>query len=136
MDPHRIAHLPYRPWCLECVEGFARERPHRHKEVQRLIPRISCDYLYLTEKGIFARDELNNMERQGAMRVLVAYCSATKVLFACAVPHKGADSEGYAVEQLKQDALWLGHSKLTTKGDNEPSLIQVVDRSLAALRLS
>ena len=48
----------------------------------------------------------------------------------------GADSEGYAVEQLKQDALWLGHSKLTIGGDNEPALVQIIDRTLAALRLS
>ena len=25
MDLHRITHLPCRPWCPECVEGFARE---------------------------------------------------------------------------------------------------------------
>ena len=70
------------------------------------------------------------------MRVLVAYCSATRELFSHAVPRKGADSEGYAVEQLKQDALWLGHSKLTILGDNEPALVQAVDRTHAALRLS
>ena len=136
MDLHRITHLPYRPWCPECVEGFAPEWPHRHKEVQRLIPLISCNYLYLSETGIFAWDELVEEERQGSMRVLAAYCSATKALFAHAVPRKGDDSEGYAVEQLKQDALWLGHSKITIRGDNEPALFQVIDRALAALRLA
>ena len=66
MDLHRITHLPYRPWCPECVDGFAREWPHRHKEVQRLIPLIFREYLYLSEKGIFARDELDEEEeRQG-----------------------------------------------------------------------
>ena len=64
MDLHRIVHLPYRLWCPECVEGFAREWPHRRKEVQRLIPLLSCDYLYLSEKGIFARDELDEEERE------------------------------------------------------------------------
>ena len=92
MDLHRIAHLPYRPWCPECVEGFAREWLHRHKEVQRLIPLISCGYLHPSEKGIFARDEPDEEERQGSMRVLVAYCSATKAVFAYAAPRNGVYS--------------------------------------------
>ena len=66
MDLHQITHLPYQPWCPECVEGFDRELPHRHKEVLRRIPLISCDYLYFTEKGIFARDELDEEKRQRA----------------------------------------------------------------------
>ena len=33
IDLHRITNLPYHLWCPECVEGFAREGPHRHKEV-------------------------------------------------------------------------------------------------------
>ena len=124
MDLHRITHLPYRPWCTECVEGFAREWPHRHNDVQCLIPFISCDYLYFSEKGISARDELDEEERHGSMRVLVEYCGATRAQFARALPHEAADSEAYAVEQLKQDIIWLGHSKLTIGGDNEPALVQ------------
>ena len=32
VEHHRICgHLPYRPWCPECVEGFGREWPHRGK---------------------------------------------------------------------------------------------------------
>ena len=30
IDRHRITHLPYRSWCPECVEGFAREGAHKH----------------------------------------------------------------------------------------------------------
>ena len=29
----RITHLPYRSWCPECVEAFARERAHRREAV-------------------------------------------------------------------------------------------------------
>ena len=52
IDLHRITHIPYRSWCPECVEGFAREWAHRQRESERLVPLISCDYLYITEKGI------------------------------------------------------------------------------------
>ena len=70
------------------------------------------------------------------MKVLVAYCSATKSIFAHAVPKKGLDEKGYIVDQLKQDIPWLGHSKVVIKGDNEPALIQVISATLAALKMS
>ena len=68
--------------------------------------------------------------------MLVAYCGATQSLFAHAVPRKGADHDGYIVEQPRQDVFWLGHAQVTIKGDNEPSLVQVVDKTLAALKMS
>jgi hypothetical protein len=46
---HRVDHLPYRNWCPECVEGFARERAHHaHAGSDRETPLVSCDYLYIT----------------------------------------------------------------------------------------
>ena len=60
MEQHRIdGHLPYRDWCPDCVEGFGREwaRASHGSLAQRAIPLISCDYLFITEKGIFARGE-------------------------------------------------------------------------------
>ena len=49
---HRIDHLPYRNWCPECVEGFARERAHHaHEGRDRETPLVSCDYLYITPGG-------------------------------------------------------------------------------------
>ena len=56
---HRVTHLPYRCWCPECVEAFAREWAHKKKSVARTIPLVSCDYLYLTKNGVFGRDELD-----------------------------------------------------------------------------
>ena len=97
---------------------------------------ISCDYLFITPKGIFLRKEISDEERERALKVLVAYCGATGCLFAHAVPAKGADEDGYIVEQLKQDILWLGHSKVIVRSDNEPALIQVVVNTLAALKMS
>ena len=42
---HRVDHLPYRNWCPECVEGFARERAHHtHDGDDRETPVVSCDY--------------------------------------------------------------------------------------------
>ena len=119
---HRAnGHLPYRNWCPDCIEAFGREWPHSAHTMGRLIPLISCDYLFVTPKGVFLRSELFEEERERALKVLVAYCSATGSMFAHAVPSKGVDEEGYIVEQLKQDVLWLGHSKVIIRSDNEPA---------------
>ena len=52
---HKTTHLPYRNWCDECVEAFAREWPHlaRDGPSDRSTPVIHIDYACLTEKGLF-----------------------------------------------------------------------------------
>ena len=136
VDEHRVSHLPYRSWCPECVEAFGRERGHRRQEEHRTIPLVSCDYLYLTKNGVFARNELSEDQQEASTRVLVMYCGATQTPFANAVPHKGADADGYVVECVRQNVLWLGHSRVTIRSDNEPALLQVVSRAVAALKMS
>ena len=51
-------HLPYRDWCPDCVESFGREWPHKSTQSssERTIPLISCDYLYITERGVLAKE--------------------------------------------------------------------------------
>ena len=51
-------------------------------------------------------------------------------------PIKGLDKDGYIVEQFKQDMFWLGYSKVIIKSDHEPSLVQVVQATIAALMMS
>ena len=51
---HRVDLLPYRNWCPECVEGFARERAHPSQtDTERQTPLVSCDYLYITSGCVF-----------------------------------------------------------------------------------
>ena len=134
---HRAnGHLPYRTWCPDCVEAFGREWQHTAHTGKRTIPLVSCDYLFVTPKGMFLRKELPEEERERALKVLVAYCGATGCIFAHAVPAKGLDEDGYIVEQLKQDILWLGHSKVVIRSDNEPALLQVVASTLVALKMA
>ena len=65
-------------------------------------------------------------------------CSATRSIFAHAVPKKGLSQdlgpEGYLIEQTRDDILWLGHHQVMIRSDNEPALLQVVDRALIALK--
>ena len=107
IDRHRVDHLPYRNWCPECIEGFGRERAHRAHDEDRQIPLVVCDYLYITPRGVFARDELPEADREGACRVLVVKCATTQCLFAHAVLQKGIDPDGFVVDRLKEDIAWL-----------------------------
>ena len=74
--------------------------------------------------------------RQGAQTILVAHCSATGSLFAHAVPRKGMDVDGFVIEQLREDVLWLGHSQIMMRSDNDPALVQVIERTPTVLKLS
>ena len=89
---------------------------------------ISCDYLFVTQKGIFSRDDLSEEERETSLTVLVAYCSATRSIFAHAAPKKGLSQdlgpEGYLIEQIRDDILWLGHHQVMIGSDNEPALLK------------
>ena len=111
IDKHRIDHPPYRIWCPECVEGFGRERAHHGHEGERSIPLVSCGCMFFTERGVFARHELPEEEKTQAAKVIVVKCASTGCLFAHVVPQRGVDPDGYIVEQLKEDAVWLGHSQ-------------------------
>ena len=63
LEEHRIDHLPYRSWCPECVEGFGRETAHTGQlDKARWVPVISCDYLFLSARGVFLRKEWLPME--------------------------------------------------------------------------
>ena len=137
IDKHRIDHIPYRSWCPECVEGFGREKPHsRVSEGSRTVPLFSCDYMYIIRGGVYSKEELSEQERKGAIRVIVGKCSATQCIFAHVVPQKGVDEEGYVVEELKNDIIWLGHSRVAIRSDNEPALLTVVERTARLLRAS
>ena len=32
VEKHNATHLPFRSWCPACVEGKARDKPHRQRE--------------------------------------------------------------------------------------------------------
>ena len=41
------------------------------------MPLISCDYMFLTNNGIFARHELEDEEKNKGVKVIVAKCAKT-----------------------------------------------------------
>ena len=139
LQEHRIPHLPYRCWCPDCVEAFAREMAHRATDpALREFSMISVDYFFLSAKGVITRTETEGQWEtppEDTLRVLAGVCSSTKVLFAHAVPQKGDDSNGYAAKCLADSIAWMGHSKVTIRSDNEPAMITLVAAATNILKL-
>ena len=97
---------------------------------------FACDYMYVTDKGVSLRSETTEEDRASAVCVMVSKCSRTQCMFAHVVPRKGVDDDGYIVEQMKKDILWLGHSKVIVRSDNEPAILRVVEKVTKAVRAS
>ena len=68
------------------------------------------------------------------MKCIIVRCHESKAVFAHAVPCKGADEDGYVVEQVCADIAWLGYTKMVIKSDNEVALLSLIKRVLDAIR--
>ncbi len=144
---HRITHIPYRSWCKWCVLGRGRGFQHR-KSVGSSIPIIGIDYFFLSAEkfGTIAdlgfsdtdsgRASLEEARRQGFVsKCLLIRDHHTKCVFAHVVPQKGVDEDKFAVDLAVKDVLWLGHTKVILKGDNEKPLLKLLRVALASLRI-
>jgi hypothetical protein len=111
IDQHELTHLPFRPWCADCVAGRAADDPHRRvaAEVNDGPPKVSVDYGFITsEDGTETRT------------ILVMKVSKFKVIAAKRVSGKGrADphSAGWLVDQLRR----LGLGRCSFQADGEPA---------------
>ena len=134
---HRITHSPYREWCDECREAFGREAPHTHVEHREAwVPVVSTDYLFLSARGVFTREEWQPQEGENFLKIIVIVDSFGKCMFAHAVPQKGPDPEGYAVDCFASDVAWLGWSWIIVRSDNEPALVKLVIESIKAMKVN
>mgnify|MGYP002809226284 CR=1 FL=1 len=69
------------------------------------------------------------------MKCLVVRCCSTRNIGGHVVPAKGADEDDFAVNCAVADILWLRHTQLNIKGDNEPALQALIARGLEVLRI-
>ena len=137
---HRECHIPYQSWCEDCVEGRGREMGHSHVDmVSRSIPTIAFDYLFINDKGVFLRAEVDEKtfeEDPSGIKVLVVKDSKSKMLFAHVVPAKGIDKKRFAVDMLRDDIVWLGYSRVILKSDNELAIIKLGEETMKDLKIT
>ena len=127
-EAHRVDHLPYRSWCPHCVAGKATGRQHRSIRDRPLVPQFGFDYMHSSDGNALGMGE------EEIVKILVAKCHHSKCVFAHVVPQKGLDPTLYAVERLKRDVMWLGHTKLVLKSDNERAILALLRSTLRVLQ--
>ncbi len=149
LEDHRVDHLPYRNWCPWCVRGKANGQLHRRACKHHLMSVIFMDYFYITaEGGVMKRDELpysqddagrasleSDVAEGKLVKLLMVKDGNTQCSFAYVVPRKGIDSDGFSVSRVVNTVLWLGHSRVILRGDNEPALIALIATSLKVLKV-
>ena len=59
-ESHRdCGHIPYRAWCKHRVEGRGRDfGHHRSLGAEKQVSTVAFDYMFITDKGVFMRNEL------------------------------------------------------------------------------
>ena len=90
-------------------------------------PQLGFDYLHATESFALETGD------EEVVKILVAKCHQSKCVFAHTVPQKGLDPALYAVERLKRDVMWLGHTRLVLKSDNESAILALLRNTLKVL---
>ena len=153
IELHRITHLPFQPWCLECVKGKATGTKHSRHGRHQAIARVGLDYFFLTgpegtmcrrqdlvslgyPEGQEGEDKLTEARKNGVVaKCLIIRCHKTGAIFAHTVPVKGPDEEGFATDLVLSAIRWLGHTKVLLKSDNEPALLKLVEKCLKLVRV-
>ena len=139
---HECIHIPFRAWCRECVLGRGRDRQHRRIDDNSGIPRISMDYMFLTEYGIArSLDEAETLisSNGGAVRtcmtVMVLKDFRSKSVWAYPVEGKGVSAAEWLITQILEDldTCGLDGCRIVLKSDQEPSIVEVQNK-IAELR--
>ena len=131
IDDHNVDHLPFRSWCVPCVEGKATGEQHRCGGPVGQVSRFAFEDIFITKDKIVPRDELTEQdEKKVLMKILVAKDSKSRAIFAHVVRRKGVDEEGYAVKRLAEDIEWLGYTRIILKSDGEPAIVRLLKETL------
>ena len=118
---HKLTHTPYKAWCEKCVEGEAREDPHRRREpAEDPVPLITMDYQF------YSRDGKEVDEEASLATVLNLTDRATAWSLSIPVAHEGH----------RQDRLGCDKFVLQTNQENAiASVARAVHRRLGAARV-
>jgi hypothetical protein len=110
---HDLTHLPFRPWCADCVAGRAADDPHRRvaRSDDDGPTKVSVDYGFVSERV----DELD-VQRT----ILVVKVGGCKAVMAKCVLGKGRADPG-AVSWLVDQLRRLGISRCILQADGEPA---------------
>jgi len=135
---HEILHEPYRAWCQACVSGRGRYEYHRSRDhAEDAIPTIGVDYGYLASRARASEEGLVDSGADdgdlGGSPVLCGRCSADGWLDGYVLPAKGVEHP-YCIDALTSVVKGCAFRRVLLKGDNEPAILALTQRTAAALR--
>ena len=114
-ERHNLTHIPFEPWCDDCVRGRSPDDPHPSKSEKSPLPVIQIDYFFvrtdqdmILAKGLSAVDSVYG-------RTLAVDCQ-----------QKGAGDKG-AVKQLVNYIRSLGFERAHLQHDKENSISEVAN---------
>ena len=76
IEEHNLDHTPYRSWCPHCAKARGPDKPHRARRDPQEVPVFGFDYLSAKDM------QLDEDGRKDEVKIIVAYCQATKCVFA------------------------------------------------------
>ncbi len=109
-DAHASTHLPFRSWCVECVQGRKDAPPHfRTKRAAGEVPEVSFDYAFMR------RDDETPLAT-----LLVMRDRDSKCIRAWALEHKGVDMDETVKRAVAgvHDLGYRGRVLIRTDGEN------------------
>ena len=86
---------------------------------------------FRSRRDVFERKEWTTLEGEQALTILDFGDLKTKELFAHAVICNGIDEKRFIVDQVVEDIIWIGHTRLLLKSDNEVSINKLVGETWA-----
>ena len=122
-EAHQATHLPYRPWCEDCVAGKGHSR--HHDEVKRAeedqMTTVSIDDGFLGTK-----EELTPEECEGSdvIKILGVKDRNSKAVASHVVPSKGT-RHPYPVKRVIRTLDEWGVGDINLKSDGEPAIMNV-----------
>ena len=141
---HRITHMPYRPWCADCVAGKGCEQPHRRTtdKESRLFPTVLADYMFMARKKqhediaiepakadpggeddaleVVKDDDIDDLSKN--IKILNVKDDTSGALRAHRVPKKGITDQQWVTARVCEDMSIWGHSTTIFKTDQENSM--------------
>ena len=114
-EAHEATHLPYRSWCRHCVRGKGKSESHKRLDAEKehTIPTVSMDYCFMGQ-----------VDDDKTLPILGIRDHRHKVTYSHVVPSKGA-KHPYSVGQVVHDIDQLGYSKMISKNDQEPAIVDL-----------
>ena len=134
---HEATHLPYRSWCVHCLQGRGCSAPHTstEKHVEAGVPVVSMDYAFLgakNDKQLTSNEETEfcQDQRTQLLPTLVLVESRHKAIYAHMARKKGPEPD--IIRFLVADLNQMGYKRVVIRTDGEPAIVALVERLATA----